>query len=170
MIPLQASKCIDNAEQMSDEWINLEAGSHHAAAAWDHCLMVIWHTRSWPGLDQDVEALKLMAKNRAHDVLTIMSRAAACLGVPEMWKVVAVSAMEAGVADWLSVKMGAYQMIEILPKQHPLLSISAELLDMARLDTTASKLTKRDLLALMADSTLALPITGRGFLGTLHHL
>ena len=78
--------------------------------------------------------------------------------------------MEAGVTDWLSVKMGAYQMIEILSKQHPLLSISAELRDMARLDTTASKLTKRDLLAMMADSTLSLPITGRGSLGMLHHL
>ena len=54
--------------------------------------------------------------------------------------------------------------------EQPLLSISAELLNMARLDTTASKHTKRDLLALMADSTLSLPITGRGYLGMLHHL
>ena len=108
MIILQADKCIDDAWEMSWYWVNPETGSQHAATAWDHCLMVIWHTRSWPGLDQD-QAIKLMAKNQAHNVLSIMSRAAACLGVPEIWKFVAVSAMEAAVTGWVSAKIGAYQ-------------------------------------------------------------
>ena len=108
LILLQADKCINDAREMSDDWINPETGSHHAATAWDHCLMVIWHTRSWPGLDQD-QAIKLIAKNQAHNVLSIMSRAAACLGVPEIWKFVAVSAMEAAVTGWVSAKIGAYQ-------------------------------------------------------------
>ena len=105
---MQADKCINDAKEMSNDWINPETGSHHAAIAWDHCIMVIWHTRSLPGLDQD-QAIKLMAKNHAHYVLSIMSRAAACLGVPEMWKFVAVSAMEAAVTGWASARIGAYQ-------------------------------------------------------------
>lgn len=56
-------------------------------------------------------------------------------------------------------------MVEIMKKQIPLLSISAELLDMSRTDETSSKSTNKALLELMVDSTLSLPTTSRGYLG-----
>ena len=111
LIPLliQAIRCIGEAEEMSNGWIDLDNAKHHAAGAWDHCLMVIWHTRSWPGLYRDDEGLKLMARTRAHETITVLARAGACLGISETWKYIAVSAIEGGAADWMSVKMGAYQ-------------------------------------------------------------
>ena len=59
------------------------------------------------------------------------------------------------------------KMVEVIKHQGPLVSVASELLTLANQDRTASRSTKRNLLELLLDSTLALPISSRGHHGEL---
>ena len=100
---------IKDAQEMSQEWTDHATGENHAAAAWDLAMMCLFHTRRWPGLTRTQQLYKLMAASRAHELLSIMARSAACLGLPELFKCVAMSGLEAGALDWTSVRMCCWQ-------------------------------------------------------------